>query len=82
MRGKGESAEYSGIGITYLASDPNILQKAGKIVTTTELSEEYEFTDMDGSRPEERMIGYANSRFRSYWLNYLYTKSFYNSSNH
>lgn len=43
---KGESVEFSGKSIRYLAADKNIINKSGK-----ELAKEYGFVDMDGSLP-------------------------------
>ena len=34
-----------------LAADPNVAQKAGGVYASWTLSDEYGFTDIDGSRP-------------------------------
>lgn len=46
-----ESPVYIGRAVVALASDPNVASKAGQSLSTWELSEEYGFTDADGSRP-------------------------------
>nr|ACO10345.1 Dehydrogenase/reductase SDR family member 1 [Caligus rogercresseyi] len=45
----GESPEFSGKAIVKLASDPCIIQKTGKIITTSDLASEYGFKDIDGT---------------------------------
>ena len=47
-----ESTRYVGRAIVELASDPNVLEKTGKTLTTGELAREYNFADLDGSQPE------------------------------
>ena len=51
-----ESTRYVGRAIIALASDPDILKKTGKILSTGELAGEYGFTDLDGSQPERFVI--------------------------
>lgn len=46
-----ETTTYIGRAVVALATDPQIAQKAGKAFSTWGLSEEYPFTDRDGSRP-------------------------------
>ena len=46
-----ESPRYTGRAIAALAADPNIRAKSGRVFSTWGLSEEYPFTDVDGSRP-------------------------------
>ena len=46
-----ESPRYIGRAIAALAADPNIKKKSGRVFSTWGLSEEYPFTDLDGSRP-------------------------------
>ncbi|XP_078604718.1 dehydrogenase/reductase SDR family member 1-like [Branchiostoma floridae x Branchiostoma japonicum] len=46
-----ETVEFSGKSIVHLASDPNIMQKSGRILFTCLLAEEYGFTDIDGKMP-------------------------------
>ena len=51
-----ESPEYAGRAVVALASDPNVLEKSGKVVAVGDLAEEYGFTDVDGKRiPPFRM---------------------------
>lgn len=50
------SSDFAGIAISHLANDTNIGLKSGKSITTTQASVEYDFTDLDGSRPQEIMI--------------------------
>lgn len=46
-----ETPVYIGRAVVALATDPNVAAKAGKSLSTWGLSEEYDFTDADGSRP-------------------------------
>lgn len=48
---KGESVEFAGKSIRYLAADGNVINKTGKILMTLELAKEYGFVDIDGSLP-------------------------------
>ena len=50
------SSDFPGFAISHLANDTNIGLKSGKSITTTQASVEYDFTDLDGSRPQEIMI--------------------------
>lgn len=43
-----ESPEYIGRAVAFLASDPEILDKSGLILTVGDLAREYGFTDIDG----------------------------------
>jgi NAD(P)-dependent dehydrogenase (short-subunit alcohol dehydrogenase family) len=45
-----ESPEYVGRAVVALASDPNVLDKSGKVLPVGDLAEEYGFTDVDGRR--------------------------------
>jgi NAD(P)-dependent dehydrogenase (short-subunit alcohol dehydrogenase family) len=45
-----ESPEYVGRAVVALASDPNVLEKSGKVLAVGDLAEEYGFTDVDGRR--------------------------------
>ena len=51
---KGESVEFAGKSIRYLAADGNLASKTGRILMTAELAEEYGFQDVDG-RPVASM---------------------------
>ncbi|MFW9908117.1 MAG: SDR family NAD(P)-dependent oxidoreductase [Candidatus Thorarchaeota archaeon] len=53
---KTESTRYVGRAIVALASDPDVMKKTGKTMTTSELAREYGFTDLDGSQPERFVI--------------------------
>ncbi len=46
-----ETPAYIGRAVAALASDPQVTRKNGRSLSTWELSEEYDFTDADGSRP-------------------------------
>lgn len=46
-----ETPYYIGRAVVALATDPNIHQKNGQAFATWTLSDEYDFTDVDGSRP-------------------------------
>lgn len=46
-----ETPTYIGRAVVALATDPQVAQKSGKAFSTWGLSEEYPFTDRDGSRP-------------------------------
>ena len=48
---KGETVEFSGKAVAFLAADPDILSKTGRIFFTTDLAREYGFTEDDGSLP-------------------------------
>ena len=41
----GESQEFAGMCIAHLAKDPNVLDKSGKILYTSDLAREYGFID-------------------------------------
>lgn len=45
-----ESPEYIGRAVVAVASDPNVLEKSGKVLTVGDLAAEYDFTDIDGRR--------------------------------
>ncbi|XP_014666544.1 PREDICTED: dehydrogenase/reductase SDR family member 1-like [Priapulus caudatus] len=47
-----ETVEFSGKCITALALDPNIMKKSGRILLTSELAEEYNIVDLDGTLPD------------------------------
>ena len=46
-----ETPHYIGRAVVALATDPNVHTKAGQAWATWTLSDEYDFTDLDGSRP-------------------------------
>jgi NAD(P)-dependent dehydrogenase (short-subunit alcohol dehydrogenase family) len=43
-----ESVEYIGRAVVALATDPNIMEKSGSVLTVGNLAHEYGFTDIDG----------------------------------
>ena len=45
-----ESPEFVGRAVAALASDPDVLEKSGRVLTVVELAREYGFTDVDGSQ--------------------------------
>jgi NAD(P)-dependent dehydrogenase (short-subunit alcohol dehydrogenase family) len=47
-----ETPRYGGRAIAALASDPAMLARSGKVLTTGGLAREYGFTDVDGTQPE------------------------------
>jgi NAD(P)-dependent dehydrogenase (short-subunit alcohol dehydrogenase family) len=46
-----ETPLYVGRAVAALAADPNIMAKSGRVFSSWDLSDEYGFTDADGSRP-------------------------------
>lgn len=46
-----ETPLYAGRAVACLAADPNIMKKSGRVFSSWGLSDEYEFTDADGTRP-------------------------------
>ncbi|CAK8690239.1 unnamed protein product [Clavelina lepadiformis] len=46
-----ESVEFQGKCIAHMLADENISKKAGQILLTTDLAEEYNFEDIDGKSP-------------------------------
>jgi NAD(P)-dependent dehydrogenase (short-subunit alcohol dehydrogenase family) len=46
-----ESPEYTGRAVAFLADDPRIMEKSGKILAVGDLAKEYGFTDIDGKQP-------------------------------
>ena len=48
---KTESVEYIGRAVAALATDPNVMEKAGSVLTVGDLAREYGFTDIDGNQP-------------------------------
>lgn len=47
-----ESPVYVGRAVAALAADPNVKAKSGKVFASWTLAKEYDFTDVDGSRPD------------------------------
>jgi len=46
-----DSAEFTGRGIAHIAVDPDLLSRSGLVFPIVQLAHEYEFNDIDGSRP-------------------------------
>jgi NAD(P)-dependent dehydrogenase (short-subunit alcohol dehydrogenase family) len=46
-----ETPLYVGRAVAALAADPNVKKKSGQVFSSWDLSDEYGFTDADGSRP-------------------------------
>lgn len=46
-----ESTQYIGRAVAALASDANVMEKTGRILTVGDLAREYGFTDYDGRQP-------------------------------
>jgi len=46
-----QSTLYGGRAVVALASDPDVMQKTGRILGVSELAREYGFTDVDGRQP-------------------------------
>ena len=44
-----ESVEFAGMAIAHMASDPEIMEKSGRILMTHDLAHGYGFKDMDGA---------------------------------
>jgi dehydrogenase/reductase SDR family protein 1 len=46
-----ESPQFDGRAVAPLASDPNLMQKSGKVLIAAKLAREYGFSDIDGKLP-------------------------------
>ncbi len=57
---KTESARFLGRGIAAIATDPDAMEKSGKVFYTAELADMYGFTDVDGSRPASRRAEFGD----------------------
>jgi NAD(P)-dependent dehydrogenase (short-subunit alcohol dehydrogenase family) len=79
-----ESPRYIGRAIVALATDPNVKNKTGRVFSTWGLSREYDFTDLDGTRPHwgdhaAKKYGETtrcDDQFYSYWESGLIDKMF------
>lgn len=49
--GKQESPFHVGLAVAALAADPKIMEKSGRVLTTTTIGKEYGFVDIDGTPP-------------------------------
>jgi len=67
-----ESEEFAGKTIRYLATDPNIMNKTGKILLTLEMAREYGYLDIDGGLPADyRQVNYWLDKYGYTWSAYL-----------
>lgn len=46
-----ESPQFIGRAVVALASDPNVIEKTGRVLVAASLAQEYGFTDIDGKTP-------------------------------
>jgi NAD(P)-dependent dehydrogenase (short-subunit alcohol dehydrogenase family) len=46
-----ESPQFIGRAVAALATDPNIMEKSGRVYVAAALAQEYSFTDIDGKQP-------------------------------
>jgi len=51
MFAEGETPEFSGQCVVKLATDPAIMSRTGRIITTADVAEQHRLTDTDGSKP-------------------------------
>ena len=72
-----ETPLYAGRAVAALAADSNIMSKSGRVFSTWGLSEEYPFSDADGSRPHwgkhfeakyGKTMKSCDDEFYSYWI--------------
>jgi dehydrogenase/reductase SDR family protein 1 len=48
-----ETTEYAGKAVAFLAADPNIMKKSGRILLTSDLGAEFGFVDVNGKTPTD-----------------------------
>ena len=46
-----ESPQFIGRAVAALATDPNVMEKSGRVLVAAALAQEYGFTDIDGKQP-------------------------------
>ena len=46
-----ETPQFIGRAVVALASDPNVMEKSGRVLNVHKLAEEYDFVDVNGKRP-------------------------------
>jgi dehydrogenase/reductase SDR family protein 1 len=51
-----ESPQFIGRSVAALATDPNLMEKTGKVLIAAALAQEYRFTDIDGKQPRPLTI--------------------------
>lgn len=54
-----ESPQFIGRAVAALATDPDLMQKSGKVLVVAALALEYGFTDIDGKQPRPLTVGEA-----------------------
>jgi NAD(P)-dependent dehydrogenase (short-subunit alcohol dehydrogenase family) len=54
-----ESPRFVGRAVAALAADPHVMEKSGQVLVAAALAQEYEFTDVDGTRPRVLTLGEA-----------------------
>ncbi len=69
--GGSESPCFVGRAVAALAADPKLMEKSGGIYSSWELSEEYGFTDAEGTKPERAILEAA---FEKAWAGSRATK--------
>jgi NAD(P)-dependent dehydrogenase (short-subunit alcohol dehydrogenase family) len=71
-----ETPLFAGRAVASLAADPNIMKKSGRVFSSWGLSDEYGFTDADGSQPHwgryaekkyENCMNPCDDGFYKYW---------------
>jgi NAD(P)-dependent dehydrogenase (short-subunit alcohol dehydrogenase family) len=70
-----ESPRFIGRAVVALATDPNVMNKTGRVYSSWALAREYGFTDLDGTRPHwgnyaRKKYGkykICDDKFYSYW---------------
>jgi NAD(P)-dependent dehydrogenase (short-subunit alcohol dehydrogenase family) len=79
-----ESPRYVGRAVVALATDPTVMNKTGRVLSSWALAREYGFTDLDGTQPHwgdyarEKYGSYkiCDDEFYSYWSPGLIEKIF------
>jgi NAD(P)-dependent dehydrogenase (short-subunit alcohol dehydrogenase family) len=66
--GGSETPCFTGRAIAALAADPNLASKNGGIFTVRALSDEYGFTDLDGTRPDYALLDAATEQAKKTFL--------------
>jgi hypothetical protein len=67
-----ETPSYIGRAVAALAADPDVLDRTGEAVSIWQLAKDYDFTDLDGSRPDwgnhvwEHFQGVAGSQIEGF----------------
>ena len=66
--GGSESPQFVGRAVAALAADPEVARWNGAITTAWDLSEHYDFTDVDGSRPDQAVLHTAQEAAKKTFL--------------